>query len=417
MALTVTHTKTNAIADWSQAELDYQISLGNYPSGTTLADIVLPSDWNAEHFIEGLGVELIGNTTSDALANGATFTGDWVDVSEYGSVVTACKTDQGGTLYMEFSPDGTNADSSLSFSVTANVNEVHRISVTRKWFRVRYTNTSSSVQAYFRLQSLAGHQPILTSALNSQIQSDADAILVRPLDFNLAVAESLYQNRTNTIKDGVNADIDTASVPEDIWSAGGAYTGFPAAAAAAEIVVAGADTGTVYYSYMATDTDTDYTFGSKAITGAGTYSLGHNVWRCNFAYFVSSNPADFNAGLITIRHTATPSNIFVTIDAGISQSYCSAYTVPYGSSVYIDRISGTLRGSSTGSADGYFYYRQYGESPRLRFPFVLQFGSLYFDDVDYLVRIPERTDIMPITASSANNLSAQISYRLLKTKS
>jgi len=179
MAVTVTHSKVDTIADWSQEQLNYQISIGNYASGTTLADIVLPSDWNADHFIEGLGVEILDNSSSDALANGATFTGVGYDVSEYGSVVTAVKTDQAGTLYMEFSPDGTNWDSSLSFSVSASVNEVHRLSVTRKWFRVRFTNTGGSLQSYFRLQSLAGSQPILTSALNSPIQTDADAVLTR----------------------------------------------------------------------------------------------------------------------------------------------------------------------------------------------------------------------------------------------
>jgi hypothetical protein len=49
----VTHVKTNQIADWTQAELDFQISIGNYPSGTLLADIVLPSDWNDDHIVTG----------------------------------------------------------------------------------------------------------------------------------------------------------------------------------------------------------------------------------------------------------------------------------------------------------------------------------------------------------------------------
>lgn len=53
MALTVTHAKTNDIADWTQADLDAQIALGNFPPGTLLADIVLPSDWNSNHSITG----------------------------------------------------------------------------------------------------------------------------------------------------------------------------------------------------------------------------------------------------------------------------------------------------------------------------------------------------------------------------
>lgn len=360
---------------------------------------------------------LTTNSSTAALNSAATFTGTSSDVLQFPSVVLAVKTDQPGTLYAEFSPDGTNWDSSLSFVVAADTNEVHRLTVTRRYFRARFTNTSTSNQTYFRLQCMAGSHAAITSALNSVIQADADALLVRPLDFNLMVSEGLYQNRTNTIKDGINFDIDTGSVPEDVTNEGGVYAGFPAAAAAAELVVAGADTGTVYYSYMATDTDTDYTFGSKAIAGAGTYALGHNIWRCNFAYFVASTTTVFNVGDMTIRHTATPANVFCVIPTGYSQTYCAAYTVPYNSSIYLDRITGNMRGSSTGSMDGVFWYRPYGESPRLRFPFELQYGTLYFDDIDYLIKIPSRTDIIPrITSSSANNLVAKVSYRIIKVK-
>lgn len=52
-ALTITHNKTNNITDWTQADLDAQIALGNYLPGTLLADIVLPSDWNHNHVISG----------------------------------------------------------------------------------------------------------------------------------------------------------------------------------------------------------------------------------------------------------------------------------------------------------------------------------------------------------------------------
>lgn len=53
MALTITHAKTNDIPDWTQADLDAQIALGNFPPGTVLADITLPSDWNANHTLSG----------------------------------------------------------------------------------------------------------------------------------------------------------------------------------------------------------------------------------------------------------------------------------------------------------------------------------------------------------------------------
>lgn len=362
------------------------------------------------------GIVISSNSSTAALASLATYTGTWYDVSSYPSVTLAVITDQAGTAYIEFSSDGTNADSSIQVSVTASLNEVHVYKVTRKYFRARFTNTSASSQTYFRLQTLAGQQGQLTSGIGSVVQSDADSSIVRPLDFNLMVAESLYQNRGNTIKDGVNFDIDTASVPEDIINHGGVYSGFPASPIASEIVVAGADTGTVYYSYMATETDLDYTFASKAVTGAGTYALGHNIWRCNFSYFVANTSTAFNVGAITIQSVGA-ANVFVLIDIGYSQSYCAAYTVPYNSSIYIDRISGSVRGSASGSLDGFFWYRPYGESPRLRFPFELQFGGIYFDDIDYLTKVPARTDIVPrIITASTNNLQGKINYRFVKVK-
>jgi hypothetical protein len=365
--------------------------------------------------IQGKASEL--NNSITPLLAGATFTGVGEAVWQYPSVVVACKTDQNGTLYIEFSPDNTNWDSSLSFSVSAGTNEVHRIVVTRPYARVRFTNTSASNQTYFRITTLFGSQTALTSSLNSVIQADADAAAVRPLDFNLMVAEGLYQNRNNTIKDGFNIDIDTGSVPEDVTNEGGVYAGFPTGAVeAGQIVVAGADTGTVYYSYLASATSTDYVFGSKAVAGAGTYALGHNIWRCNFAYFVSNSPTTTNVSDITIRNTVTTTNVFCVIPTGYGQSYCAAYTVPFGSAVYIDRITGGLRGSSTGSLDGFFWYRESGGGGfRLRFPFELQYGGIYFDDVDYLIRIPSGVDFIPrIVTASANNLSAKLSYRLIK---
>ena len=54
MAITIKHAKTDTIADWTQADLDAQIAAGNFPAGTTLANIVLPSDWNNDHTFTGI---------------------------------------------------------------------------------------------------------------------------------------------------------------------------------------------------------------------------------------------------------------------------------------------------------------------------------------------------------------------------
>jgi len=63
MAVVLRHRKTDTIADFTQADLDRHIQNGHYPSGTTLSDIVLPSDWNDDHDMDDL------NATLDSLSD------------------------------------------------------------------------------------------------------------------------------------------------------------------------------------------------------------------------------------------------------------------------------------------------------------------------------------------------------------
>ena len=70
MAITIKHAKTDTIADWTQTDLDAQIALGNFPPGTVLADIVLPSDWNNDHTLSGT-VPIANGGTGQTTANAA----------------------------------------------------------------------------------------------------------------------------------------------------------------------------------------------------------------------------------------------------------------------------------------------------------------------------------------------------------
>jgi len=47
----IRHGKTTSIADFTQEDIDAGIARGQYPAGTTLADVVLSSDWNDDHEI------------------------------------------------------------------------------------------------------------------------------------------------------------------------------------------------------------------------------------------------------------------------------------------------------------------------------------------------------------------------------
>jgi hypothetical protein len=131
----------------------------------------------------GLGGGIVStlNSTVIPLNNGDTFTGTGEDVSAYSSVCVTCKTDQSGLLYIEFSPDNTNWDSILTFNIAANTNEVHRITISRKYYRCRMYNNSGVNQTFLRLQTLIGDHFGLTSIINSTIQDDADSLLTRAI--------------------------------------------------------------------------------------------------------------------------------------------------------------------------------------------------------------------------------------------
>jgi len=119
------------------------------------------------------------NSTFIALNNGETFTGSFENLGGQSAIIVALKTDTTGILYVDFSPDGTNVDSTLTYTIAASTNEVHRITVTRDYARIRIYNNSGSNQTYLRAQSNAGQFYPLTSNLNSTIQADADAMVSR----------------------------------------------------------------------------------------------------------------------------------------------------------------------------------------------------------------------------------------------
>jgi hypothetical protein len=63
MTVTITHNKTNTLTDWTQGDLDTVIGGGAAPlppPGTLISDVVLPSDWNDDHVINGLAT--VGET-------------------------------------------------------------------------------------------------------------------------------------------------------------------------------------------------------------------------------------------------------------------------------------------------------------------------------------------------------------------
>lgn len=169
------------------------------------------------------GAVMTVNSSTELLSSGTTFTGQWVEATGYASVVVAAQTDQNGELYVQFSSDATNIESSLvRYYRTDTIEVPHRYTITRRYVRVVFTNSSTGNQTYFRLQSMLCYQTDLNAPLDSTLSPDYDSQSVRPTDFKTEVAISRRQGLISWHKWGYNADVDTGT--ETVWSYGGTFS-------------------------------------------------------------------------------------------------------------------------------------------------------------------------------------------------
>lgn len=355
------------------------------------------------------GIRSLGNSTSIPLANGATFTGEW-ELNGYPDVLISIVSDTGASASAQFSNDGVTVHSSVSFIVAANVPEFHRLVKGSRYFRITITNSFGGAQSSLNALTSYGFFAPLTSNLNSTVRQDSDALLVRTFDPRLDIVSGRFDGISVVSKAGRNSDVDSGTLPEDVWEGGGAFTGFIASPVACSIASTNAgDTGVVTYTYLATSDDTAYSTGTVTLTGTTSVSIG-NLYRVHTMSYNNSNATTFNAGTISIYETATPANVLQLIIPGVSQSNGAGFTMPAGSTGYISRYGGSILGGTASYVDGSFWIRGFGQSPRLRRPFTLN-ATPYSIELQGAIVIPAKADVIPrITGTSGNNLSVNFNY-------
>ncbi len=365
------------------------------------------------------------NSTNTPLGVSGTFTGTSSDISMYASIVVSVFADQAGELQMQFSTDGVNWDI-LNYQVRASILETHRLTITRQYFRIIYLN-GTIAQTQFRLQILVGSQPQLTRGLTTTVEQDDDSIIVRSIDSEIDIANGRYVGYSIINKAGRNPDVDTGSVPQDVWSLGGIYTGFPVTAGETITVVStsasDAAAGVGARTIRIFGLDANYNTQEETITLNGvTPVAGVLIFtRVHTAFVVTSGVSNiaFNVGTITIRHTTTVANVFLTLLPGFNQSNCSAYTIPAGFTGYIKSITANVESgtSSATSAVDYSLFIQDAlktTAPRLRRPSSTYYGFSTTDKIFGGLPIPEKTDIViRVTAVSNNNTVISVTYDVL----
>lgn len=393
------NTATTDISDTS-ALVPFQSPL--VPYGQPSDELSLLLGVSYEMTCDPQGAISLLNSSTTPLAGAATFTGTG-EQNFYPDVGVSCITDADGTLYFDFSNDGTNWDSSQSFSVAASTHEFHTSVKLGRYFRVRFIN-GSSAQSYLRLYTYFGRFRQGNLPLNSIISQDSDAIVTRSLGEEITMAEGKFSGYSIINKFGRNHDLDSGT--EDLWNGGGTYTGFPTGSPETLMAVStsASDTGVLTFTYLATSTSTAYQTGTVTLNGTTPVNTGISAYRMHTAEYASGSSTTFNLGEISLYHQTTTSNIFCKMPIGRSQTNTAAYTVPAGSTAYIKRLFGMVKGSGTSSVDFDLWVRTLGGSPRLRRPNQAVQGDGFNNSPYGGIIIPAGADVKMQLTTTGNNL-------------
>lgn len=281
------------------------------------------------------------NSSTTPLASSATFTGSWEDVSDFSDVVVALASDQPCTYTIQFSPDGTNQDSTLTrYHKSGEINAPHRFTITRKFVRITVTNTGSSAQTYMRLQTTFGHRHPLNVPLDGTVAQDYDATCTRPTNFAYEAALSKRQGTRTFSKFGYNTDVDTGGT-ETIWASGGSYT-VPTTAETLNISSGNtaddgdpAGTGAHNVYIYGIDENRKYQTETVTLNGTGTVTTTGSWLGINRMVVGSAGTGLTNAGTITAVGSSS-SAVFATIPAGESVTQQCIYHTQLQSQVLAD---------------------------------------------------------------------------------
>ena len=170
------------------------------------------------------GIVSSGNSSTSALGSGATFTGTWEE-NNYPGVMVSCQTDNDGTLYFDFSPDGTNVNTfpTNGFKVSSGIHEFHTAVKGPRYFRVRLVNDSGA-QSYLRLYTYYGVFDNPNAPLNQSIGLDSDGISTRPSLFQDEVRIGRRSGITGWNKFGYRTNLTATNGDETVWATSGNFT-------------------------------------------------------------------------------------------------------------------------------------------------------------------------------------------------
>lgn len=370
------------------------------------------------------GTTSTNNSTTSTLAGDATYTGTG-EQNNLPQVGVYSFADAAGTLYMDWSVDGSNWHQfpTAGFACAANIPEFHTAVKLGRYFRVRYVN-GSSAQSTFRLSTYFGDNFLPSNTpMNQSIGVDNDAVVSRiGNDHALDISRGFIGGQVGVGKFGVNPDV-AASATEDVifqgtinWltepttvriKAGGDTDDHASRSGARSIIVQGLD------SNWDTAEDTLATNGDS-VSAASSIAFV----RLNRAFVGDVGTyTGANDSHVTIENSGGGTDL-LTIEGGVGHTQSSAFTVPDNKTGYLTRLR--VGSTSAKASDISFWQRQNADdtatpytSKRLVRRFLGVTGSRTVPFSTY-PPFPARTDLWAsVTTGSGAAGAVEVAYDLI----
>lgn len=306
------------------------------------------------------------NSSTATLSGGATFTGT-AELNSQPDVMCSCYSDTAGTLYFDFSVNGTDWRTfpTSGFAVAAGIHEFHTAVKGPRYFRARFVN-GSAAQSTFQLYVYYGvfRQP--SAPLNQPLGLDSDAILVRPtypwLDIGrglvsgMQVVKKFGRGTVGTtfgpISNGANYQTPQSTAATTLRiKAGGSADDTAAGSGAREITLQGLDEN------FDEVTETLATNGASASSATTTtFTRLYRMWVSASGTYATATSGS-HAGTITVENGAggTDWAVLGATNFPKAQTEIGAYSVPRGYTAYVFRTGIVIDSGKT--ADVIFFHR------------------------------------------------------------
>lgn len=176
---------------------------------------------------------------------------------------------------------------------------------------------------------------------------------IKTTNFSLEVAKGNVTKHSLITKFGHNLDVDTGSVPEDVWNYGGAFVAPTTARVHAIVSSSANDTsaGTGCRTVLIYGINGSYARVTETVTMNGTTPVNtvNSYLHIHLMQIQTVGSVGWNVGDITAT-AATDATVTCKIDATDGQSESAIYLVPTGYKAYIMRVRARMNNSTANSS-------------------------------------------------------------------